>query len=88
MSREQVRETAWNAGKVSACVAVITLLTIMAKGVWTVARDWGTFSARVLSIDERLQEHIKQTQEAQKSVDERLRRLENRLGFGIEKAWR
>jgi len=88
MSKDQVKETAWNAGKVSASVAVITLLTVMTKGVWTVAQDWGTFSARVLSIDERLQEHIRQTQEAQKSIDERLRRLENRIGLGGEKAWK
>ena len=87
MSENQKAE-AWTAARVSASVAVITLLVVMSKGVWTVAGDWGSFSTRVLSIDTQLQQHIQQTKEFQKSVDDRLKRLENRLGFGIENAWR
>jgi len=87
MSDEQKTE-AWTAARVSASVAVITLLVVLTKGVWTVAGDWGSFSTRVLSIDTQLQEHIKQTKEFQKSVDERLKRLENRIGGDLERTWR
>ena len=88
MSNSQVKETAWTAGKISACIAVISLLITMTKGVWTVAGDWGSFNVRVMSIDSKLQEHIKQTTDFQKSVDERLRRLENRIGLQNDRPWK
>ena len=65
----------------------VAVLAIMAgvggilKGVWVIASGWENISNRVLSIEATLKQQGEQSREFQKNIDERLRRLENRIGF-------
>jgi uncharacterized protein YoxC len=79
MSNES-KQAAWSVAKVGCAVAVLGFLMSITRAVWTVASTWGEFSSQVRSIDARLTQHIEQTERFRRDIEERLRRIEGKVG--------
>ena len=77
---ENSKHAAWSVAKVGSVIAALGLLLSITKAVWVVASTWGEFSSQVRSIDARLTQHIEQTEKFRRDIEERLRRIEGKVG--------
>ena len=77
----EAKNQAESLAKWVAIFALIGAVLGILKGVWVIASGWENISNRVLSIEATLKQQGEQSREFQKNIDERLRRLENRIGF-------
>lgn len=69
----------WAAGSFG--VAALALLFTIARATWTVGSTWGSTVEKIQSIDSKLQQHIKQTEEFRGEFERRLRAIESKVGI-------
>lgn len=67
--------------KIGAVLAALGLLYRIAEHVATVANKFGAVTENVKSIGEKLDTHIRQTEDFRRNVEERLRKIEGRVGI-------
>jgi len=67
--------------KISAVLAALGLLYRIAEHVATVASKFGSVTESVRGIGEKLDTHIKQTEDFRRNVEERLRKIEGKVGI-------
>lgn len=67
--------------KVGAVIAALGLLWRIGEHVATVASKFGTVTESVRGIGEKLDTHIRQTEDFRKNVEERLRKIEGKVGI-------
>lgn len=67
--------------KIGAVLAALGLLYRIAEHVATVANKFGTVTENVKSIGEKLDTHIRQTEDFRRNVEERLRKIEGKVGI-------
>jgi hypothetical protein len=69
--------------KIGAVLAALGLLYRIAEHVATVAAKFGTVTESVRGIGEKLDTHIRQTEDFRQSVEERLRKIEGKVGIAM-----
>lgn len=67
--------------KVAAVIAALGLLWRIGEHVATVASKFGSVTESVKSIGEKLDTHIRQTEEFRRNVEDRLRKIEGKVGI-------
>ena len=67
--------------KFAAVIAALGLLWRIGEHVATVAAKFGTVTESVKGIGEKLDTHIRQTEDFRKNVEERLRKIEGKVGI-------
>ena len=66
--------------KVGAVAAALGLLWRICADVAVVARDFGSVTTTIKAIQEKLDTHVRQTEDFRRNVEERLRKIEGRVG--------
>lgn len=78
---DEAKHAGLTVAKVGAVIAALGLLWRIAENVATVASKFGTVTESVRGIGEKLDTHIRQTEDFRKNVEERLRKIEGKVGI-------
>lgn len=78
---DEAKHASLTVAKVGAVIAALGLLWRIGEHVATVAAKFGTVTESVKGIGEKLDTHIRQTEDFRKNVEERLRKIEGKVGI-------